>query len=138
MGTNLRPEISEKSEYWIPRHRYYELKHFCLQYPTWHKAYAALDALSGRPNDLVKVQMSGISDPTAKCAESKAFYSARMEMVEKAADETDPFFGRYILRGVTEGFSYDKLTARMNVPCNKDYYYALYRRFFYILSRLRE
>lgn len=34
MSKNLRhPELSEKNPYWIERHRYYELKHFCLQYP---------------------------------------------------------------------------------------------------------
>lgn len=43
MGTTLRAELSEKNPYWIEKHRYYELKHFCLQYPIWKKAYAALD-----------------------------------------------------------------------------------------------
>lgn len=33
MGTVIRPETSKKNKYWIPRHRYHELKHFCLQYP---------------------------------------------------------------------------------------------------------
>ena len=47
MGTTIRPELSEKNPYWIERHRYYELKHFCLQYPIWKKAYAALDGLAG-------------------------------------------------------------------------------------------
>lgn len=37
MGTTIRPELSEKNPYWIERHRYYELKHFCLQYPIWKK-----------------------------------------------------------------------------------------------------
>lgn len=32
MATTIRPEVSKKSKYWIERHRYYELKHFCLQY----------------------------------------------------------------------------------------------------------
>lgn len=46
MGTTIRPELSEKNPYWIERHRCYELKHFCLQYPIWKKAYAALDGLT--------------------------------------------------------------------------------------------
>lgn len=37
MGTTLRAELSEKNPYWIEKHRYYELKHFCLQYPIWKK-----------------------------------------------------------------------------------------------------
>ena len=44
-----RSEISKKNPYWIPKHRYFELKHFCLQYPDWKNEYAALlgvDSLS--------------------------------------------------------------------------------------------
>lgn len=35
MATVIRAEISRKNKYWINKHRYYELKHFCLQYPIW-------------------------------------------------------------------------------------------------------
>lgn len=67
MGTTIRPELSEKNPYWIERHRYYELKHFCLQYPIWKKAYAALDGLSRRPSDLEVFSKKGeISDPMWK------------------------------------------------------------------------
>ena len=52
MATKVRPEISEKNPYFIERERYYELKHFCRQYPIWKKAYRALDGLSRRPADL--------------------------------------------------------------------------------------
>lgn len=34
MANDIRPEVSQKNPYWIGKHRYYELKHFCLQYPT--------------------------------------------------------------------------------------------------------
>ena len=50
MGTTLRAELSEKNPYWIEKHRYYELKHFCLQYPIWKKAYAALDGTNTKAN----------------------------------------------------------------------------------------
>ena len=49
MANDIRPEVSQKNPYWIGKHRYYELKHFCLQYPIWKKAYLSLDALSKRP-----------------------------------------------------------------------------------------
>lgn len=35
MSTQIRPETSQKNPYWIPKHRYYELKHFVMQYPAW-------------------------------------------------------------------------------------------------------
>ena len=43
MATVLRPELSSKNKYYIDKHRYYELKHFCLQYPEWKKSYSAFD-----------------------------------------------------------------------------------------------
>ena len=48
-----KPELSKKSKYWIPRHRYYELKHFCLQYPEWEKLWREIPLISG--NEIAKI-----------------------------------------------------------------------------------
>ena len=139
MATVLRPELSQKNKYWLERHRYYELKHFCLQYPIWKKAYAALDGLSVRSNDVIATtDKSAVSDPTAKVAEARLFYSERMKMVEDAAKETDSALGDYILLGVTEGLSYDSLAMKYPLPCCKDVYYEMYRRFFWLLNVKRQ
>lgn len=139
MGTTIRPELSTKNPYWIEKHRYYELKHFCLQYPIWRKAYASLSGLATRPADLALfVTPKLLSDPTARCAVAKAYYSDRMEMVQKVAEETDIVIGNYILKAVTEGWSYDILKARLEIPCCKDTYYELYRRFFWLLNKERQ
>lgn len=139
MSTTIRPEVSKKNQYWIERHRYYELKHFCLQYPIWKKAYAGLDGMSKRPADLeIFAKTSNISDPTARCAEAKLFYSNRIKMIERTAEETDVALSSYILKAVTEGVSYDHLKARLNIPCCKDTYYNLYRRFFWLLNKVRD
>lgn len=138
MATTIRAELSEKNPYWIEKHRYYELKHFCLQYPVWRKAYNALDGLSKRPSDLAMfVATSTLGDPTAKCGMAKAFYSHRTDMLERIAEQTDNVLGSYILKGVTEGWSYDILKARLEIPCCKDTYYELYRRFFWLLNKER-
>lgn len=137
MSTVIRPEVSENNRYYINRHRYYELKHFCLQYPVWKKAYESLDGLSRRPDDLLGIQRSGIANPTARAAEAKAEFYRRMELVESAASETDDAVGVYILFGVTEGLPYEKLKLRYPVPCSRDTYYALYRKFFWILDKKR-
>ena len=34
---NVKPELSKRNPYKLDKHRYYELKHFCLQYPDWKK-----------------------------------------------------------------------------------------------------
>ena len=129
MATTIRPELSEKNPYWIERHRYYELKHFCLQYPIWKKAYAALDGLSRRPSDMeIFSKNRTAGDPTARCAEARSHYLDRMKTVEQTAIAADAELSNYILKGVTEGWSYDILKARLNIPCCKDVYYNLYRR----------
>lgn len=137
MSTNIRAELSTKNEYWIERHRYYELKHFCLQYPIWKKLYAESDGLSSRRDISVSVQANSYSNPTEKVAMKKLYYSERMDMIEKVAAETNEVLSGYILKGVTEGISYDNLKARLKIPCCKDTYYELYRKFFWLLDRIR-
>lgn len=140
MSTDIRPEISDKNKYWISRHRYYELKHFCLQYPTWKQAYNSLDGLSKRPDDLLIFVKSGQmhGDPTERCVESREVFAKRMEMVEQTAHAADPELAAYILRGVTEGMSYETLKIRLDIPCCRDVYYDRYRRFFWLLNSVRE
>lgn len=137
MGTVIRPELSKKNTYWIERHRYYELKHFCMQYNTWKRERASLDGYSD-PGIRPRVRTSGGNDPVAEAAMQREFYTNRIEMVERCARDTDGLIAPYILAGVTEGLTYEKLRARYGVPCCRDSYYILYRRFFWLLSEARK
>lgn len=139
MATTTRPELSKSNRYWIDRHRYYELKHFCLQYPLWKRAYSTLDGFAKQSGSLLlRSDKTIASDPTAKSAEGRAWYSERMRMVEKTAEEACPSIARYLLEAVTQGLSYDQIKARLEIPCCKDTYYIAYRRFFWLLSRARK
>lgn len=137
MATLVRPEVSTRNKYWIDKHRYYELKHFCLQYHIWKRLHVALDG--SRPvSNLEKIGSgNGVSDPTAKRAIRKAYYSDRIEMVENAAYDADDILGEYILRGVTEGLSYTHLKSKLGIPCSRDTYYDRYRKFFWLLDNAR-
>lgn len=138
MGTTLRAELSEKNPYWIEKHRYYELKHFCLQYPIWKKMYSALDGNNVKAMNLaIRVVTNDIDDPTFRYAMAKSYYSERINMIRKVAQLTNPDLAEYLLGGVTEGWSYDVLKARLDIPCCKDVYYDLYRRFFWLLDKER-
>lgn len=139
MATAIRPEISEKNKYWIDRHRYYELKHFCLQYPTWKEMYHMYEEPCISSSAFEQMHSSNVpSDPTAKYAMLKAQYAERIEMVEEAAKTADKDLYKYILKAITEGLSYTYMKTRMDIPCSKDMYYDRYRRFFWILDRVRE
>lgn len=139
MATAIRPEISEKNKYWIDRHRYYELKHFCLQYPTWKETYRTYEEPCISSSTFEQMRSSNIpSDPTAKYAMLKAQYAERIEMIEEAAKTADKDLYKYILKAITEGLSYTYMKTRMDIPCGKDMYYDRYRRFFWILNQIRE
>lgn len=140
MSKEPRPEVSQTNPYWIERHRYYELKHFCLQYPLWIKARATIDGMPGgrRFEYALYSQTGSMSDPTATAADARLYYTDRIEMLAHVARDVDPIIGNYILQGVTSGVSYDILRVRSVVPCGKDLYYDLYRKFFWLLSKARK
>lgn len=137
VGTKIRAKISENNKYWISKHRYYELKHFCLQYLDWKKAYAGIDNLAVSNSNLDKISSNSISDITSKCAVAKVEYAEKMDMIENAAKAADPDLWQYILKAVTEDLSFTYLKSRLEIPCGRDMYYDRYRRFFWILSKER-
>ena len=138
MATVIRPEISMKNKYWISKHRHYELKHFCLQYPLWKNTYAALS----NPN-LFLATCDGMptgnlpGDPTGDIAVRKVRCLEKIDLVEKAAKDADEYLWTYILKAVTEELSYTYLRTKMNIPCGRDTYYDRYRKFFWLLSEAR-
>lgn len=139
MGTVVRADISSKNPYWIGRHRYYELKHFCLQYPSWKRVCSYIGSIKSKSFEQPSVFDNGtFGNPTADGAESLIFFKERIAMIEKAAKDTDSTLSDYILKGVTEGVSYDSLKSKLEIPCCRDTYYVLYRKFFWILSKERQ
>lgn len=136
MSTVIRPEISKVNPYYISRHRFYELKHFCLQYKDWKRIY----------NDICNFYPGGILDKTiqtpikinTKMYEKRQKYLNLITIIEDSALLADKDLAKYILIGVTEGKSYDYLFVTMGIPCCKEVYYDRYRKFFYILSHKRD
>lgn len=139
MAAVIRPELSKDSKYYINKHRYYELKHYCLQYNDWKECYLYFndsDIQSAKLTDMPKGNTQ--SDITANRAILAAYYADKMYFIRKAAVETDPEIGSYIFKAVTEDLSYTQLKTKYNIPCGKDMYYGRYRKFFYLLDRIRE
>ena len=135
MGTVIRPEVSAKNKYWLSKHRYYELKHFCLQYPEWKRAYHDLDGLPARSASVTGFTRGGQTpNPTELYAEARIYYKDRMTMVEQAAREAAADLAEMMLRAVTEEVSYEHISP----PCCKEVWYAAYRRFFWLLDKARK
>lgn len=133
--SNLKPELSGKSKYYISRHRYYELKHFCLQYPEWKRELYSISSITSQKySDRVIDNMP--TDRTQMLAEKRELYLRKMSIIEQACIKADPDIYDYILKAVTEGWSFDQLNARERIPCSRDTWYDRYRKFFYILDKL--
>ena len=131
--SDLKPELSDRNKYWISKHRYYELKHFCLQYPEWRKLYADLEfKMEARKLDYISG--SDPSDPTAKYGQLRAELKTAMDLVSKSALESSKELGAYIFKAVTDGIPFVRLQTFYDIPCGKDMYYDTYRKFFWILS----
>ena len=139
MATVVRAEISKNNDYWISKHRHYELKHFCLQYPEWKKEYLTLGVPSASSAMLEVISSSSTpSDLTARYAIRRVYFAERIDLIEKIAKEADKYLYEYILRAVTEGLSYTYLKSKLKIPCSRDMYYDRYRRFFWLLNEARK
>lgn len=134
MGTVIRAEISKKGKYWISKHRYYELKHYCLQYKEMKEELESLIKLPGSFCD-VSGRTGFDGDRTGDTAIERAYLTRRIEAIEQATIEADPDIYKWILKAVTEGYSYEYLRGVLGIPCSRDYYYDKYRKFYWILSR---
>lgn len=137
MSTVLRPEISARNKYYISKHRYYELKHFCLQYNEWKRAYNLLEpATTMRWEE--KVDEKRVSDSTATISLRRLRLHDNILFVKQAAEHTDGNMAPFLIEAVTNGYSYETMLARRNVPCCREVWYEMYRKFFYILDKIRE
>ena len=138
MTTTVRAEVSSKNKYWINKHRHYELKHFCLQYPVWKQLYSEFDDPKIPLSMIDKMPTSNLpGDPTAVRALMKAHYAEKIDLIERTAIEADRYLHKYIIKAVTENLSYTYLKSKLDIPCGKDMYYDRYRRFFWLLSGAR-
>lgn len=124
MATKIRAKLSKKNKYYISKHRYLELKHFCLQYPEWLNEYTK--------------HVLPEKDSTSEWALARSELKKRMEMVEKAAMRADEDLSIYIFQSVTEDKTYVNLKTFYSIPCSRDTFYDRYRKFFWELSKIRE
>lgn len=115
-----RAELSKKNPYYISKHRYYELKHFCRQYDEWKRALVRIDGWKAFPESTGAIVNATPSNPTEQMAMARAFYSSRVDLLEHCLGELEPAIAPYILRGVTEGHSYEALRIQ-GVPMLQGY-----------------
>ena len=140
MSTVIRPELKEKSKYYIGKHRYYELKHFCLQYWEWKKKLVDLEWMEGMRSpglSAAKPANTNHYDDISELAVKRRTLEEKMELVEKMVKDTDKDLYWYLMKTVTEGVSYVTLRTRYDIPCGQKMFYDRYRKFFWLLDKER-
>lgn len=142
MATNTRPELSDKNQWWISKHRYYELKHFCLQYGEWLDLYMNFTGIPpSSPYAKERIDNGKYRDPTSDQAIMISNLHDKLVMVMKAAFEAcdHQFWYHILLSAVTNNESYDVLEAKTGImPVSRNEWYVLYRKFFWHLDKLRD
>lgn len=136
MGSEkVRSELSKKNKWYISKHRFLELQHYCLQYKDWVSEYKELEAGHYPPGIIFPINGSEPSDNTGFVASRMAEYKKNMELVENTCRLADEELAKYIFMSVTnEGIHYTYLRTKLDMPCGKDMFYDRYRKFFWLLS----
>lgn len=129
--------LSTKNPYYLTKHRFYEVYHYAMQYQEWKDEYrTAEQTMRGIAYDGVKVKSSGSGDALERVAIRLTELSEKIEMLEAVAKETDKDLSEYILRGVTdEQVTYNYLSMVLHIPCSRNTYYSLRRKFYWLLSK---
>lgn len=136
MSTNIRNKISESNPYYISKHRHLELVHYCLQYDDLKQIYSELNLYPMITYDKL-IKNRNLSDPTKQKAYTRLYFSILIDNIDESAKEAcnDNMLEKYLLKGVTKGYSYQMLKTRYGLPYSRDIYYKAYRKFFYILDK---
>ena len=117
----------------ISEYAYKELQYFCMQYREKKKAIE--DGYGGQAvrYDNLPHSSGNISDPTYANASRMIKMKEDVEIIERAAKETDRELYRYIIRNVSDWIPFEYL----NVPCGRRQFYNKRRLFFYKLYCLK-
>ena len=112
-----------------------ELEGFCEQYKDWELRANCADSFSKMPQEQINKMKREHGDPVVKAAMEREYWTNKMDMVRRCCYEAGPSaIACVIFEAVTNGLSYEKLSARMTVPCGRRQFYEARKRFFWALN----
>lgn len=126
---------TKNSKYYVPKETYLTAVHFCKQYPIWTAELAMTpNPVQGVSYDRDVVQTSGQGDATAMLAIRRAEMARKKKLVDDTAQHVGgDKYASWILQGVCFNLAWYQLEQR-GIPCGRDVYYSMRRRFYYELS----
>lgn len=133
--SGIRSVHSTKNKYWISRHRFYQLYHWCLQYQEWKDRCVCLEngGLTGvQYSDMPKGTTVG--NPTERMGIELSDYLDKIKTLEDVAKEADADLAPYILASVTQEYATYNYLKSLNMPCSRNTFYDRRQKFFWLLS----
>lgn len=128
--------LSKKNKYYLPKEEFLTVVHFCKQYPSWKEEEQTIkSSLLGSPvMDDARVTSSNVSDPTGDAALQLERYTTKIDIIERTAKEVAGMMAHWLI----EGTCYDRpyyVLKQKGIPCGKDLYYLMRRRFYYEVAQ---
>ena len=129
--------LSEKNQYYLPKHTYLTCIHYALQYRDWVAMLATeRDTRGAVRYDKDKIQTSGDYDSTSSTAMRMVEIRHKVDMIDdiiRQVCETNNL-DRWLKLGVCYGFAHFQL-EQDGMPCGKNMYYNIRQQFYYELSK---
>lgn len=137
----MRSSLSTKNLFYLDKFRFNELRNFCRQFDTWKQAIKYIDSLPRRFENPWS-RNSTMTDPVAVFVAAREEYWKKVDMVSTAvakAVDNDRELYTLMLEAVTRDGSYDAMKRyRGHMPVSRAEWYKLYRKFFWILDKMRD
>lgn len=129
--------LSEKNKYYLPKHTYLACIHYAMQYRDWKASLDAnRDTRGAIRYDKDRVQVTNDYDSTSETAIKMIEVDDKCKLIDKcisiACDGSH--LESYVRLGVCYGFTVYQLIDE-GMPCGKNMYYEIRRRFYYELSK---
>lgn len=130
----VRPAL-KKNKYKMPKHTFYTVYHYVLNYKSWKDEADALLGVKGMEYDGMPHGTS-TGNPTESLAIKYGYLIDKCNVIEETAKECAGELYKWLLMDVTnEGITYLTLQMRHDIPISRDKYYEMRRRFYYLMAK---
>lgn len=125
------------SKYAIPKEDYLTAIHYSLRYPLWKEEVETMaDTSRAITYDKDKVQSSNCYDSTYEAAVriTDSYAMSRIKLIDGIISSVAQGMEYWLRLGVCYGLTFNQLKGK-GMPCEKDMYYNMRKRYYYELSQ---
>ncbi len=133
-GGSMARRNSYTGEFRLTKAEYLSAKYYALRYNAWKEEHRNLLSLRAVDYDGMPGG-GGVGNPTEKIGIRGSELFARINVIERTAEEVSPEFARFILRRATDGVSYEYMNSCQGLHVSRRTFCRLMRRFYFLLAQ---